>query len=80
MNVEQFTDGDRRVARRYDYEDSQVIAIDLGGASTDVSVDIVGDTAIVVVGEEQVEIDLPAAGATARANNGVVTIETEGEA
>jgi len=77
MNVEQFTDGDERVARRYDYEHSQVIAIDLGGAEDDVAVDVVGDTAIVVSGDEQVEIELDGEAAEATANNGVVTIETE---
>lgn len=68
-------------ARRYEYDDGSVIAIDLGGATTDASVDVVDGTAIVVIetpeGERQEEFDLPTEQARAFIRNGVLTIEVE---
>ena len=81
MNQSQFMDGERLV-RRYDYEDRTVIAADLGASDGDASIDIVDDTAIVVVGDGenavQEEFDLPS-GRSAKGfiKNGIVTIEVE---
>jgi hypothetical protein len=66
--------------RRYEYEDSTLVAADFGPAAADVSVDLVDGSAIVVVdagdGEPvQREFDLPAGSAEAFNKNGVVTIE-----
>jgi hypothetical protein len=60
-------------ARRFEYEDGVVLAADFGPAA-DASVDVVGDTAIVVAGGEQYDF---AVGADAQAfmRNGVLTIE-----
>ena len=66
--------------RRYEYDDSMGFVGDLG-AGADVSVDIVGDTAIVVretpEGSDEREIELPDGEAKAFMKNGVVTVEVE---
>jgi hypothetical protein len=80
MDLTQFVGNGQRefgeLVRRYDYEDGTVVAADLG--TSDAAVDVVGQTAIVVVGDEQFEVELPAAGARAFIRNGVLTIEVEG--
>jgi hypothetical protein len=53
--------------------------VDLGADATDASVDVVGDTAIVVT-DEQYELDLPTEGAQAFIHNGVLTITMEDSA
>ena len=65
------------VGRRYEYDDRAGLVADFG-AGADGSVDLVGDTAIVVVGDDQYEFEVPA-GVTTRAsmNNGVLTVEVE---
>lgn len=62
------------LVRRYEYDDKTVIAIDFGGVE-DISVDVVGETAIVVGGNRQVEFELPAEASGVSVNNGTVTIE-----
>ncbi|MFC6963587.1 hypothetical protein ACFQJ8_18040 [Halocatena marina] len=47
------------------------------GLSTEASIDVVDDTAIVVIGDEQYEFDVPAGDAQAFIKNGIVTIEVE---
>jgi HSP20 family molecular chaperone IbpA len=78
MNLTQLTDGET-VLRRYEYPDRWVVAADLGVDDELVSVDVVGETAIVVIDRDDVdaetEIDLPGAAAEATVNNGVLTIE-----
>ena len=78
MSVKQITDRDDVFTRRYEYEDAEVLAADLGVAG-DASVDVLGDTAIVVFdGEDetqQMEFQLPKGGAEAFITNGVLTIE-----
>ena len=68
------------IFRRYEYDGSVVFVGDLG-AGADVSVDIVGDTAIVVretpEGSDEREIELPDGSAKAFMKNGVVTVEVE---
>jgi hypothetical protein len=61
--------------RHYEYADGDVIAADFGPVEG--SVDVVDGTAIVVVDDEQYEFEVPARGASAVMNNGVVTIEVE---
>lgn len=63
---------------RYEYEDALVLAADVGLGET--AVDVVGDTVIVVDGDEQHELTLPeGTGSDAQAliRNGVLTIEVK---
>lgn len=79
MNSQHIADGRDVFARRYEYDDETVLAIDLGVTEGETSVDVVDGTAIVVVetpeGERQEEFDLPAEEARAFIRNGVLTIE-----
>ena len=81
MNTTQQTGNDGRIVRRYEYDDSWVLAADIGAASGDIDVDVVGTTAIVVAddGSEstEAEFELPEGDATAGTKNGVVTIEVD---
>ena len=73
---QRFVDGEF-VGRRYDYDDRTVLVADFG-AGTEGTVDLVGETAIVVVGDDQYEFEVPT-GVAARAsvNNGVLTLEVD---
>jgi len=64
--------------RRYEYEDAVVYAGDLGQIG-DATVDVVDDTAIVVAGDEQYDLDLPSGDAEAFIHNGILTIEVTKE-
>ncbi|GGJ06460.1 hypothetical protein GCM10008995_15480 [Halobellus salinus] len=83
MNTGQEAGSDGRMLRRYDYDDSWVLAADIGASANDVDVDIdiVGTTAIVVAdtgsGVTEAEFELPDGDATAEVRNGVVTIEVD---
>lgn len=66
----------KSTVRRYEYDDVLVVAADVG-AGHEGAVDVVDGTAIVVVGEDQHELDLPAGEARAFMKNGVVTVEVE---
>ena len=72
-----------RFVRRYDYGDRTVVAADLRAAADEVSVDVVGETAIVVVdragGEEEFEFDLAGPAASIDTQNGVLTITVDSE-
>ncbi|WP_049920802.1 DUF7127 family protein [Halopiger djelfimassiliensis] len=80
MTLEQFTRGEGQLARRYDYDDRTVVAVDFG-SPTDASVDLVDDTVIVVVDGEQYELELPDGADDAHTfiKNGVLTVEMEGD-
>ena len=74
MNEQQrFADREGAV-RRYEYDDSIVLAADTG-PGTDATVDVVDGTAMVVVGDRQYEFDVPEGEAQAFIKNGVVTVE-----
>lgn len=81
MSQHQFTSETERFLRRYEHEDRWVIAADLSAADGDVSVDVVGTTAIVVVDhgdrESETEFELPGSAATVETNNGVLTITVD---
>ena len=81
MTLEQFTPGEGQVARRYEYDDSTVMAVDFGTEEADAAVDIVDDTVIVVLGDDQYEIELPENTENAHTfiKNGVLTVELEEE-
>ena len=71
--------GDGPLLRRFDYEDGWIVAADLGADAANVSVDTVGETAIVVVegdGEPvESEFELPGPAASTAVANGVITVE-----
>ena len=69
---QQFAAGDIDV-RRYEYDDSVVLAADFGYTES-ASVDVVDDTVIVVVDSEQFDVEVEA-NAQAFIRNGVLTIE-----
>ncbi|WP_254530734.1 DUF7127 family protein [Natrinema gelatinilyticum] len=81
MTLEQFTREDGQLARRYEYDDGTVFAVDFGTTGADASVDLVDDTVIVVFEDDQYEIELPETAADAHTfiKNGVLTIEVEEE-
>ncbi|WP_121740789.1 DUF7127 family protein [Natronorubrum halophilum] len=81
MTLEQFTRKEGQVARTYDYDGGSVLAVDFGADETDASVDLVDDTVIVVVGDEQYDFDLPDGADDAHTfiKNGVLTVEMEGD-
>lgn len=60
------------IARR-EYEDKNVIAIDFG-PEVDASVDVVGETAIVVAGDQQIEFEIPAGATEVTTNDGILRI------
>lgn len=62
-------------SRRFDYEDRTAYVVDFG-PSADVTLDVVDDTAIVVVDGKQYDIDL-SENAQVFKNNGLVTIEVK---
>ena len=74
--LQQFTNQNDGTFRRYEYDDSTVFAVDLG-TTDDTSIDIVDQTAIVVVGDEQFEFDVPTENGDVQTglNNGILTIE-----
>ncbi|WP_144925770.1 DUF7127 family protein [Halorubrum salsamenti] len=71
--------GDGALLRRYEYEDGWIVAADLGADAENVSVDTVGETAIVVIegdGEPvESEFELPSEADSVAVENGVVTVE-----
>jgi HSP20 family molecular chaperone IbpA len=81
MSTQQFVGGNERFLRRYEYEDSWVVAADLGSFGDEVDVDIVGTTAIVVAetGDRvtETEFELPGEDASVTTNNGVLTITVQ---
>lgn len=78
MVRQQYAGEDERFVRRYDYEDEWVIAADVGVGDDLLNVDIVGETAIVVVDHgdrvSEAELDLPGPDADVAVNNGVLSI------
>ena len=64
---------DITIAHR-EYEDGTVIAIDFG-ADTEISVEVVGETAIVITDDQQLEFDVPPEASSITANDGILSIE-----
>lgn len=81
MNQQRFAGREEPALRRYEYDDSHVIAADLGLSEEQVDIDIVGDTAILVVETDgdvsETEIDLPGRDGEATVNNGVLTVTVQ---
>ncbi|SEO71239.1 hypothetical protein SAMN04487948_104312 [Halogranum amylolyticum] len=78
MSQQLFEGRDDRFLRRYDYDDRWVVAADLRVPDESVDVDVVGQTAIIVVdtGDQlfETEFELPTSDAEVFMKNGVVTI------
>jgi HSP20 family molecular chaperone IbpA len=78
MSTQQFAGANDRFLRRYEYDDSWVIAADVGVSDDDVDVDVVGTTAIVVVDAgdrvSETEFELPGTDADVAVQNGILTI------
>ncbi|QRV14421.1 DUF7127 family protein [Haloterrigena salifodinae] len=81
MTLEQFTKDEGQVARRYEYGDETVLAVDFGAEHASASVDTVDGTVIVVVDDDQYEFELPVGADDAHTfiKNGVLTVEVEGD-
>ncbi len=73
MTVLQQLEEEGIVARRFEDEDGLVLVADFG-RSTDAAVDVVGETVIVVAGDDHHEFEV-GADAQAVMKNGVLTIE-----
>lgn len=63
------------MVRRYEYDENELLVADFGAVEG--SVEVVGETAIVVVDDDQYDFDVPDGTSRAIMNNGVVTIEVE---
>ncbi|GAB3688345.1 hypothetical protein GCM10028857_22390 [Salinarchaeum chitinilyticum] len=77
MELQQFIADDDQAIRSVRRDDGQTVVADFGPDASGASVDLVGDTAIVMHDEEQTDIDLPESAARAFMQNGVLTIELE---
>jgi HSP20 family molecular chaperone IbpA len=79
MTTHQRSFSEKQFGRVYEYDDGYVVALDLRGVGGDVTVDTVGETAIVVVEDDgevaESEFDLPGEATATSVNNGVLTIE-----
>lgn len=67
-------DEDVTISHR-EYDDESVIAVDFGHVEGKPTVDIVDDTAIVVLENEQYEFDVPADASEVTVNDGILTIK-----
>lgn len=59
---------------RREYDEESVIAMDFGLLDGEPTVDVVGDTAIVVVGGGQFEFEVPADATDVTVNDGILSI------
>lgn len=59
---------------RREYDDETVIVVDFGPVDGEPTLDVVGDTAIVVFDGRQLEFELPADANEVTVNDGVLTI------
>lgn len=63
------------IVQEHEYEDETVIAVDFGVNTNELSVDIVEDTAIVVVDGKQIEFEIPSDAEEVTTNDGILTIK-----
>ncbi|AEH36179.1 DUF7127 family protein [Halopiger xanaduensis] len=66
---------DAKITTR-EYEDEQVIAVDFGPSSGEPTLDVTENTAIVVVGDDQFEFEVPADATEVTVNDGILTIRS----
>jgi hypothetical protein len=70
-------DADRHgaIVRMYNYDDGgNIIVVDFGQATDEIEVDTVGNTAIIVAGDRQLEFEFPVEGSNLSIKNGILTI------
>jgi HSP20 family molecular chaperone IbpA len=77
MNLQHFEREDDVTYRVVDHGDRVEHVADLGIDAANATVDVVGDTAIVVLADEQYEVVLPDPDPQAFIRNGVLTISME---
>ncbi len=81
MNDTQTAGRDSRFLRQYEYDDHWLVVADLPVDDEQVTFDIVGSTAIIVIDHgdrvSETELDLPGTGANVEVNNGVLTITVD---
>ena len=77
MNEKELFREEQGPVERLEYEDGTVVLAADVGAGSEATVDIVGDTVIVVTGEDQYEFAVPAGDARAFIKNGVLTVEVD---
>ena len=76
MTQKQTSGGRDEYVSRFQYDDQVVIAIDIGRATADASMDVVDDTVIVVDGKgNQAEYEMPDDDAEVFMKNGILTFE-----
>lgn len=63
------------VVRTFEYDDGSTIGVDFGTSAADISVDVVGSTAIIIADGDQFEFELPPEASAVSARNGILTIE-----
>lgn len=70
------TAADEREINVHEREDEEgsVLTVDFGPAAGDLSVDTVGDTAIVVTGDDQFEFRIPDGGDEVTTNDGMLVL------
>ena len=68
-------DREKAIVREYERDGVAAIAIDFGPEASDLSVDDVDGTVIVVAGADQFEFELPDDVEEITTNNGVLTVE-----
>jgi len=68
-------DDDITIALR-EYEDENVVVVDFG-PEVHPSLDVVGDVAIVVAGDDQYEFEIPSDATDIAVNDGMLLIESE---
>lgn len=61
--------------RKREYDNETIILVDFGDDSGELSMDVVDDTAIVVVDGQQLEFEVPAEASEVTVNNRILTIE-----
>jgi len=75
MVRQQYAGEDERFVRRYDYDEEWVIAADVGVGDEQLDVDVVDETAIVLVGgTTELEFELPGSVESVDTNNGVLVV------
>ena len=75
MVRQQYAGADERLVRRYDYVDEWVIAADIGVGEDHLDVEVVDETAIVLVDERtELEVELPGSVESVDTNNGVLVV------
>ncbi|WP_435333194.1 DUF7127 family protein [Haloarchaeobius sp. TZWWS8] len=79
MHIQEFVSGGEQFVRHYQYDDYHVVAADLGSAlGQEATLDVVGDTVIVIPHDDSDQFELEVPGISqAFIRNGILTIEVE---